>query len=267
MRLQKTNFILIELLAVTSCFGCNWMRDVRKKSKSKTPARVQVKPCGFTLIELLIVIAMIAILAAMLLPALGQTKKTALKSQCVSNLKQCMLYVTMYSNDFSGWIPPTIYSEKSTSDSSYYWSKMLLDCGYWNKNSFKAFQCPAYYPSISDHVQSRTFAMNCDIDRAQGSYDRVTEWQSLTVRRSTPPSKVLILTEATQLAGGVLKKWQAGRLSVVSGGSYPFHPRHSKRGHLAFADGSVSNTTGYGYRYGNLFHKTYLAFTTKDGNF
>ena len=43
---------------------------------------------GFTLIELLVIIAIIAILAALLLPALNAAKRAAIKSECMSNLKQ-----------------------------------------------------------------------------------------------------------------------------------------------------------------------------------
>jgi len=63
------------------------------------------KPKAFTLIELLIVIAIIAILAALLLPVLGEAKERAWRIQCVSNLHQIYVATQMYVDNNNGWLP------------------------------------------------------------------------------------------------------------------------------------------------------------------
>lgn len=78
---------------------------------------------GFTLVELLVVIAIIALLMALLVPAVGGARESARRMQCANNLKQLSLGVLVYESA-NGSFPAGIASENGTTDRA--WSAMIL---------------------------------------------------------------------------------------------------------------------------------------------
>jgi prepilin-type N-terminal cleavage/methylation domain-containing protein len=66
---------------------------------------VTLSRAAFTLIELLVVIAIISILAALLLPALVNAKEQARRTACKNHLRQFIMAVHMYGDDYSQWLP------------------------------------------------------------------------------------------------------------------------------------------------------------------
>jgi prepilin-type N-terminal cleavage/methylation domain-containing protein/prepilin-type processing-associated H-X9-DG protein len=79
--------------------------ESKNEARHSHASRRAAVRCGFTLVELLVVIGIIAVLIALLLPALNAARSHARALQCASNLRQCGLAAQMYMNDWHQRFP------------------------------------------------------------------------------------------------------------------------------------------------------------------
>ncbi len=137
-------FTLIELLACPAV------------APSHGEGRRQVR-AAFTLIELLVVIAIIAILASMLLPALGKARDTAKRASCLGNLHQLGVAANAYAGDFDGNTPHTFLAGcewpeclssggGSWPNGMFYGGFGLLHAAQYVDGRSGVFWCPAQSP-------------------------------------------------------------------------------------------------------------------------
>jgi prepilin-type N-terminal cleavage/methylation domain-containing protein/prepilin-type processing-associated H-X9-DG protein len=82
---------------------------------------------SFTLIELLVVVAIIAILAAMLLPSLQQARETSKISVCMSHAKQVAFATLLLAEDHDGWINGTDSPTIAATNTTQYWTATVTN--------------------------------------------------------------------------------------------------------------------------------------------
>ena len=98
----------------------------------------------FTLIELLVAIGIIAILAGMLLPALGKARGSAMKTRCVSQLNQMQKGLILYADLYKGVFPgPAIHTVNLEDDNPAYMPYAYLLAGYHKLVDRKILHCPS----------------------------------------------------------------------------------------------------------------------------
>ncbi|OQA84587.1 MAG: hypothetical protein BWY31_02381 [Lentisphaerae bacterium ADurb.Bin242] len=198
----------------------------------------------FTLIELLIVIAIIAILAGMLLPALNKARSTARGIQCVNNLKQVGYAMQIYHSDFKNYFPP-----HAMFGNSWIWGFAWHDGASGTQRSrslkylpYKMFYCPASQAKYDTSMGSRLDA--CISEYGYNYYILSLVLKSsvpINLGRCTVPSQQFVCMDSRQtLVNPQGSSIVAGYSATVSN-YLPDGFRHEKNIKILYADGHAGN--------------------------
>lgn len=106
---------------------------------------------GFTLVELLVVVAIIALLLGILLPALSKAREAATMVKCQAHLRGFFQAANYYANDFRRRLPLQSTEAGSGDDFDYYWLRELEPYVGLNDEQGELYKmnCPSYRPQTS----------------------------------------------------------------------------------------------------------------------
>ena len=203
---------------------------------------------GFTIVELLVTIAIIAILATLLLPALSKAKAKGQQISCLNNLKQLTLCWTMYADDNDGRLAPNNVkgaTGEEASDDSWVIGNARLDKDTRNIENGKLFKynrsvgiyhCPAdrsHVTRLKNLLRTRSYSISTGIahENNQKSLKCVRNFSDLTDPMPVKAS-VFIDEDAYSI--------QNGALGIEPREFYHWNlpaSRHGNAGALTFADG------------------------------
>jgi len=125
---------------------------------------------NFTLVELLVTIAVIAILASLLLPALGRAREMAKSMQCLGNLRQVILVNLTYSGDNNEFLPAPLKPLTP-------WNKTLEDGGYIRiyKTGDTTFLCCPTWAPFGKYVFDQNYGKSYGYPYGVADYSKIKD--------------------------------------------------------------------------------------------